>query len=109
VSGSLACVGFTEARTGPYPCAQAQLNATTSPTQHPPQQNPNFFIFTYLHQFLIFWLETMGKYQDGEKNLDDAIEYKKKHPDASFRWLEGQFKVKKDKINRRWLKSQNPR
>ena len=51
----------------------------------------------------------MGKYQDDEKNLDDAIEYKKNHLDASFRWLEDQFKVKKDKINRRWLKSQDPR
>jgi hypothetical protein len=51
----------------------------------------------------------MGKYQNDEKNLGDAIEYPKNHPDASFRWLEGQFKVKKDKINRRWLESQNPR
>lgn len=51
----------------------------------------------------------MGKYQDDEKNLDDAIEYKKIYPNASYRWLEGQFKVKKDKINRRWLETQNPR
>jgi len=50
----------------------------------------------------------MAKYQEEEKDLNDAIEYKKKHPDATFRWLEGQFKVKKDKINRRWLETQNP-
>jgi hypothetical protein len=47
----------------------------------------------------------MGKYQDEEKDLDDAIEYKRNYLEASFRWLEAQFKVKKDKINRRWLET----
>ena len=50
----------------------------------------------------------MDKYKEEEKNLLEALEYKKTHPHASFRWLKGQFKVKKDKINRRWLESQNP-
>jgi hypothetical protein len=86
----------------------------TPQTRQPPKRdthhntNPIIFFFAYLHQFLIFCLETMDKYKEEEKNLLEALEYKKTHPHASFRWLEGQFKVKKDKINRRWLESQNP-
>jgi Tc5 transposase DNA-binding domain len=51
----------------------------------------------------------MAKYRKSEQLLDEAIEYKKQHPNASFRWLESQFKVKKDRICRRWNDTQQAR
>jgi hypothetical protein len=51
----------------------------------------------------------MAKYRKSEQLLDEAIEYKKQHPNATFRWLEGQFKVKKDRICRRWNETQEAR
>jgi hypothetical protein len=47
----------------------------------------------------------MGSNQASEKRLPEAIEFKLQYPDVSFRWLESQFDVKKDRINRRWNKT----
>jgi len=41
-------------------------------------------------------------YYDQEELLAEAIQYKIDNPEASFRFLEQQFKVKKDKICRRF-------
>ena len=41
-------------------------------------------------------------YDEEEELLADAIQYKRDHPQASFRFLERQFKVNKDKICRRF-------
>jgi hypothetical protein len=44
----------------------------------------------------------MSNYFEIEASLQNALQYKRQHPSASFRWLERQFHVKKDRIHRRW-------
>ena len=44
----------------------------------------------------------MSNYFEIEASLQNALQYKRQHPSASFRWLERQFHVKKDRIYRRW-------
>ncbi len=41
-------------------------------------------------------------YAEQERMLADALKYKAKHPRATFRYLQSQFKVHKDRINRRY-------
>jgi Tc5 transposase DNA-binding domain len=41
-------------------------------------------------------------YYEEEELLAEAIQYKRDHPEASFRFLERQFKVNKDKICQRF-------
>jgi len=48
----------------------------------------------------------MSDYTESEERLRDALDYKSKHPEASFRWLEKQFGVKKDRLCRRWNHTQ---
>jgi hypothetical protein len=48
-------------------------------------------------------------YTEQEQRLDDALKYKASHPEASFRYLQSQFKVDKDKICRRYRKTQGSR
>jgi hypothetical protein len=44
----------------------------------------------------------MSNYFEVEASLQNALQYKRQHPFASFRWLERQFNVKKDRIYRCW-------
>ena len=37
-------------------------------------------------------------YAEQEQMLADALKYKAKHPKATFRYLQSQFKVNKDRI-----------
>ena len=46
--------------------------------------------------------ENMPTYLETEARLREAVEYKRQHPDVSYRWLETQFRVNKDWIQRRW-------
>ena len=39
-------------------------------------------------------------YAEQERMLADALKYKAKHLKASFRYLESQFKVNKDRVHR---------
>ena len=48
-------------------------------------------------------------YADQERMLADALKYKVKHPKATFRYLQSQFGVHKDKIQRRYNKQQASR
>ena len=41
-------------------------------------------------------------YAEQEQLLADALKYKARHPTATFRYLESQFKINKDRINRRY-------
>src|SRR6266480_7240117 len=45
-------------------------------------------------------------YAEQERMLADALKYKAKHPKASFRYLQTQFKVHKDWIHRRYNEQQ---
>lgn len=44
----------------------------------------------------------MSDYFEVESRTQEAIAYKRQHPEASFRWLGRQFNVGKDRIHRRW-------
>jgi hypothetical protein len=44
-------------------------------------------------------LENVSPYLETEARLQEAVEYKRQHPN---RWLETQFRVNKDRIQRRW-------
>ena len=46
--------------------------------------------------------ENVSTYLETEARLREAIEYKRQHPDVSYRWLETQFRVNKDRIQQRW-------
>jgi hypothetical protein len=48
----------------------------------------------------------MSNYFEIEASLQNALQYKRQHLSASFRWLERQFHVKKDRIHRRWKGTQ---
>src|SRR6266480_3516204 len=48
-------------------------------------------------------------YAEQERMLTDALKYKAKHPKASFRYLESQFKVDKDRVHHRYQKQQASR
>ena len=48
-------------------------------------------------------------YAEQERMLADALKYKAKHPKATFRYLQDQFKVNKDRIQRRYNKQQASR
>jgi hypothetical protein len=52
----------------------------------PRAQNPRKDVSTYL---------------ETEARLQEAVEYKRQNPDVSYRWLETQFRVKKDRIQQR--------
>jgi hypothetical protein len=54
-------------------------------------------------------LQTMSDYFEVEARLQEALEYKRQHPEASFRWLGRQFDVHKDRIHRRWKGTQKSR
>jgi hypothetical protein len=47
----------------------------------------------------------MSSYTTEEVALNEAIQYKKDHPNVSFRWLQKNFGPNKDRINRRWNKT----
>ena len=49
----------------------------------------------------------MSDYLEIEARLREALDYKRQHPAASFRWLERQFRVRKDRLHRRWKGIQN--
>ena len=49
----------------------------------------------------------MSDYLEIEFRLREALDYKRQHPAASFRWLERQFRVCKDRLHRRWKGIQN--
>jgi tryptophan 2,3-dioxygenase len=51
----------------------------------------------------------MSDYFEVEARLQEALEYKRQHPQASFRWLEQQFDVHKDRLHRRWKSTQKSR
>ena len=51
----------------------------------------------------------MADYFETEARLREALEYKRQHPSASFRWLDRQFQVNKDRIHRRWKGIQSSR
>lgn len=51
----------------------------------------------------------MSDYFEVERRVQDALQYKREHPEVSFRWLERQFNVKKDRLNRRWNGIQKPK
>ena len=51
----------------------------------------------------------MSDYFEVEARLQEALEYKRQHPEASFRWLGRQFDVHKDRIHRRWKGTQKSR
>ena len=51
----------------------------------------------------------MSSYSEIEERLQEALEYKKKHQKSSFRWLERQFNVPRDRIRRRWNGSHTSR
>jgi Tc5 transposase DNA-binding domain len=44
----------------------------------------------------------MSTYFETEARLQEALNYKREHPNSSFRWLERQFNVPKDRIQRRF-------
>ena len=48
-------------------------------------------------------------YTEQKQRLNDALKYKASHPEASFRYLQSQFKVDKDKICRWYRKTQGSR
>lgn len=48
-------------------------------------------------------------YEELERRLADALQYKAAHPEASYRYLQAQFKVDKDKICRRYRQKQGSR
>jgi len=48
-------------------------------------------------------------YTEQERMLADTLKYKAKHPKATFRYLQSQFKVNKDRIQRRYNKQQASR
>ena len=48
-------------------------------------------------------------YAEEERLLADALKYKARNPKATFRYLESQFKVKKDRIHRRYREKQASR
>ena len=45
-------------------------------------------------------------YAEQERRLTDALKYKTKHPKATYRYLESQFRINKDQIQRRYNKQQ---
>jgi hypothetical protein len=47
-------------------------------------------------------LENMPTYLETEARLQEAVEYKRQHPNISYQWLETQFRVNKDRIQQRW-------
>jgi hypothetical protein len=49
----------------------------------------------------------MPDYLEIETHLHKALEYKRQHPTASFRWLERQFRVRKDRLHHGWKGIQN--
>lgn len=49
------------------------------------------------------------QYEEEELRLADALQYKADHPAASFRFLQDQFKVNKDKLQRRLQNKQRSR
>src|SRR5436190_2522400 len=48
-------------------------------------------------------------YAEQERRLADALQYKTKHPKATYRYLESQFRIDKDRIQRRYNKQQASR
>jgi hypothetical protein len=52
--------------------------------------------------------ENVSSYLETEARLREAVEYKRQHPDVSYRWLETQFRVNKDRIQRRWKGTRVP-
>jgi Tc5 transposase DNA-binding domain len=46
--------------------------------------------------------ENVSPYMETEAHLQEAVEYKRQHPNIPYRWLETQFRVNKDRIQRRW-------
>jgi hypothetical protein len=51
----------------------------------------------------------MSDYFEIKARLQEALEYKRQHPKATFRWLGNQFNVHKDRVHRRWKGTQNPK
>jgi hypothetical protein len=51
----------------------------------------------------------MSDYFEVESRLQEALEYKRQHPQASFRWLGSQFNVHKGRLHRRWKGTQKSR
>jgi hypothetical protein len=51
----------------------------------------------------------MADYFETEARLREALEYKRQHPSASFRWLDRHFQVHRDRIHRRWKGTQGSR
>jgi hypothetical protein len=49
----------------------------------------------------------MSDYLEIETHLQEVLEYKRQHPIAYFRWLERQFRVRKDRLHNRWKGIQN--
>jgi hypothetical protein len=51
----------------------------------------------------------MSDYFEIEARLQEALEYKRQHSQASFRWLGRQFNLHKDQLHRRWKGTQKSR
>jgi hypothetical protein len=51
----------------------------------------------------------MSDYFEVEARLQEALRYKRQHPQSLFRWLIRQFDVHKDRIHRRWKGIQTSR
>jgi hypothetical protein len=51
----------------------------------------------------------MSTYFETEARLQEALNYKREHPNSSFRWLARQFNLSKDRIQRRFKGTQTSR
>ena len=76
-------------------------------------QRDTFFAPTTAHLFACKSpanrLQIMSDYFKIEARLQEALQYKREHPESSFRWLNRQFRVHKDRIHRRWKGTQQSR
>src|SRR5579871_3668714 len=94
----------------------------TMSTLHPGQRYKNIDTSTIAHNrfknllftccFVPILTDTMSNnvpYVEMERRLADALKYKAAHPTATYRYLQDQFKVDKDKICRRYRQKQRSR
>lgn len=54
-------------------------------------------------------LQSKAEYDEVENRLNDALRFKAEHPEMSYRFLEKQFKVSKDKIRSRYMNKHGSR
>ena len=62
-----------------------------------------------LQHLQFYFMADNLSYAEQERSLADALKYKARHPTATFRYLESQFKINKDRINRRYRETQASR